>query len=695
MAPQIQRMLADDLMAAVFPDSAACQDNLPGDREIPDHPLVGQTIHDCLEEAMDASAFERLLEDIHSGKKQRVARDLTGPSPFARQVLNARPYAFLDDAPLEERRTQAVLARRWLDPATASDLGALDAAAIQRVESEVWPQPQTPDELHDALVLLGFVTVEEGLREGWTGLFEPLARDGRAAELCAGAARLWIAAERLKELELIYPRASLTPHITPPADLRTTADSFETALVEVLRGRLESTGPVTAAELSRSAGLPVEPVQVALASLEGEGFVLRGGFTPGAAEEQWCERRLLARIHRYTLTRLRSEIEPVSAADFMGFLLEWQRLSAVRRMQGPDALSAVLGQLEGFQAPAAAWEGEILPARVKDYDPSWLDTLCLSGRIVWARLTPSAPAPGTKRAGPVRATPIALLPRSSQAVWAYRSDPSAPLELSARADSVLHHLQRSGASFFQEMVAAAHCPRTEVEEGLAELVSAGLATSDSFSGLRALLAPSNQRRPLVARRKRGRVAELGMESAGRWALLERPGEPTADSRPDAAAIEHVARALLRRYGVVFHRILERESVPHPWRDLLRVFYRLEARGEVRGGRFVAGFAGQQFALSEAVTLLRSTRRRDKRGELVSMSAADPLNLVGLITPGERVPALTSNRICLRDGIPIACKVGDDVRFLIELEPPQRWEATSVLLRRTVPQQLKAYLGKSA
>ena len=387
--PQLVRMDAEDLISAIFPDQLACAENLSGEREIPDHPLVRQTIADCLDEAMDIDGFERLLAAIEAGSVRVVARELTEPSPLALEVLSARPYAFLDDAPLEERRTQAVMSRRWLDPDTASDLGRLDAEAIARVREEAWPAPANADELHDALVWLGFLTADEVTAQtGWADWLAALAGERRVTQLHADATRLWVSAERLPQFQAVFDHARIEPPIAAPATYAGQASEREAALVEIVRGRLEGAGPLTLAALVSALGLPATDVLIALAALESEGFALRGRFAPDAAEDQWCERRLLARIHRYTVKRLRAEIEPVAARDFLRFLAEWQRVAHGSRMEGPDAVAAVVAQLEGYEAPAGAWETELLPARMSDYEPAWLDDLCLAGRVAWARLAP-------------------------------------------------------------------------------------------------------------------------------------------------------------------------------------------------------------------------------------------------------------------------------------------------------------------
>ncbi|HXO00593.1 MAG TPA: hypothetical protein VN900_00960, partial [Stellaceae bacterium] len=605
--PQLARMDAEDLVAAIFPDQLACAENVPGEREIPDHPLVRQAIHDCLNEGMDIVGLERLLARIEAGEVRVVARDLTEPSPLALEVLSARPYAYLDDAPLEERRTQAVMGRRWLAPEDAADLGRLDPEAIARVRDEAWPAPANADEMHDALVWLGFLAESEvGNTPGWAGWLGELAASGRATRLRRGGATLWVAAERLPQFQALWPEAALEPPIVAPPTYAERAWSPDLALVEILRGRLEGLGPVSIEALAAPLGLSVDDVVYPLTALEAEGFALRGRFTADADTDEWCERRLLARIHRYTVRRLRAEIEPVAARDFLRFLFEWQRVAPDTRMEGPDALAAIIGQLEGFEAPAGAWESEILPARLADYDPAWLDDLCLSGRVAWARLRPRSgrPEDAGRSATPVRTTPITLLARRNAALLTLLSPAPETVEPSAAARRVADVIRQEGASFFDELVEGSGLLRPQVEEALAELVALGLVTSDSFAGLRALLAPSS------GGQRRRRATSFAMESAGRWALARRPRAPDNLPKAAAEASEHLARTLLRRYGVVFWRLIEREAawLP-PWHDLLRVYRRLEARGDIRGGRFVAGFAGEQFALPEAIGLLREARRK--------------------------------------------------------------------------------------
>jgi ATP-dependent Lhr-like helicase len=693
------RQESEDLIAVVFPDQLACLENIVGEREIPDHPLVAQTLEDCLEEAMDTRGLEALLRRLESGSLELIARDLTEPSPLAHEILNARPYTFLDDAPLEERRTQAVLARRWLDPETANDLGALDPAAIERVKDEVWPDPANADELHDALLTHGLLTAGELERGGWAAWALELTRQGRAARLSPpeGLA-MWVAAERLPELLAVHPDGVVDPPLTVPERYRRTW-AAEDGLVELVRGRLEAVGPTTAAGLATSLAVRVLTIEAALGVLESEGFVLRGSFTSGVTGQEWCERRLLARIHRYTLDRLRREIEPVSAADYLRFLAAWQHLDPEGpgqqgALEGPDSVATVLTQLAGFEAPAAAWEGEILPARMKEYDPLWLDGYCLAGRCVWGRVSPptNAGRNGKPHAGPVRATPIALLPREHVGVWTSLAKVAAEEpELTTSARSVLERLTSRGASFFGDIATATGLLHTQLETAVGELVAAGRLTADSFTGLRALLIPAHKRPAARGSRAIG-VSAFTIANAGRWSLFERS---TAAEGGEAEPVVHAAWTLLRRYGVVFRRLLERESLAPPWRDLLTVLRRLEARGEIRGGRFVAGFSGEQFALPEAIGQLRAVRKEMKKGRLLSVSAADPLNLVGILTPGERLPALAGNRLLMRDGEPIAVYEARQVRWLVELPLSERWAAESALIRRSVAPRLKAYLGRSA
>src|SRR5579859_2572162 len=516
--PQIARMNAEDLLASVFPDQVACAENLPGEIEVPDHPLVRQTVRDCLEEAMDIDEFEGVLRRLESGDIRVVARDLTEPSPLALEALNARPYAYLDDAPLEERRTQAVMSRRWLDPTDAADIGKLDPEAVARVRTEAWPDAATPDELHDALLWLTFMTDEESRSNAaWPRLMDDLALQGRVLRMSLGQHGLWVATER---------RALFEP--------------LDESLVDIVRGRLEGLGPITAAQIADSLKLAEAQINVALIALEAEGFAMRGRFSAAGAQEEWCERRLLARIHRYTVKRLRAEIEPVAARDFLRFLCEWQRVLPGARMQGSDALAVILAQLEGFESPAGAWETEVIPSRITEYEPQWLDENIRAGRFIWTRLAARSAARAdeafARGASPIRSTPIVLLGRRNVLHWSLFADRSDPAHLTSKAQAVADFIREHGASFFDEITDEVRMLPSETEEALAELVAVGLVNSDSFAGLRVLLMPSGRRagRPnSYATRHKRRLALFGMADAGRWALVRRPSEESQDRHDEA------------------------------------------------------------------------------------------------------------------------------------------------------------------
>ena len=654
--PPLQRAMADDLMAAVFPDAAACPENLAGDRELPDHPLVNQVVRDCLEEAMDFEGLARVLTRIHAGQIECIARDTIEPSPLAHDILNARPYSFLDDAPLEERRTQAVMTRR----STSSDLGALDPSAIERVRDEARPDPRDADELHDALLTFAFlIEGEVDAPELFTELAASrratlLFPDGQHRQECLchiqprscqvhGAnvaqtllsvpAGAWVAAERLPELLAIHP--SIQPDITAPTS-RILEWPREDAITEIIRGRLSLLGPTTATELAASMSIDEDDANAALLKLESEGVVLRGSFTLHSSPFtlQWCDRRLLARIHRYTLNRLRAEIEPVTAADFMRFLFAWQHVAPSSRLTGTDGLHQVIKQLDGFEIAANAWERHVLPQRIDRYEPSLLDTLCFSGEVGWARLT----------------TGVALFPRQHTSAWLTETT----AVLSERAQHVLETLRARGASFTRDLGDDSEA----LTEVIGELVAAGLITSDGFIG----------RKP---------------ERAGRWSLV------TSDIDHEAA-VETQARALLQRYGVIFRRLLTREPNAAPWREMARVYRRLEARGEIRGGRFVTGMSGEQFALPEAVEQLREVRRTPADGRLVVISACDPLNLVGILNAGDRIRAIAGTRIAYRDGIAVSVMEGDFLRPLAEAD----MEAAAALAGRRVP-VAAGFVGRTA
>ncbi len=717
VAPQIQRMQAEDLVAVVFPDQIACAENLSGPREVPDHPLVEQTVDDALTEAMDITGLERLIEGLVGGGIRIVARDLTEPSALAMEILDARPFAFLDDAPLEERRTRAVAGRRTLDPESAADIGRLDPAAIQKVCTEAWPLARDADELHDALTTIGCLGEAEG-RSGkaedskasdteaqgsWPSLFESLIASGRATrfyppsdsdspsagkkkEKAEKESALWCAAERLSLLQSAYAGGHADPPLDLPPEL-IAAPPTDAARRELIRARLACSGPVRVESLAQTLRLPQAALHHAFSALEAEGYALRGHFIANAPGqdpegEQWCERRLLARIHRTTLNRLRREIEPVSQVDLMRFLIAWQQVGSEERREGLASLAAVIAELEGFAAPAAAWEADILPARIADFSPSMLDRLCLAGRARWARPIPPEREKAGRSFGPIRSTPIALLSRTHASLWLTRAAGSdadetgaANASLSPAAQRTLAILEERGPSFFDEIIEAGGGCGPDIAAALGELSACGFVGADGFAGLRAFIHP-------VARRLR----TIG--EAGRWSCLPRrkkdvDASGTAFERSDSEdeAAERLARTLLKRYGIVFKSLLARENIPLPWRSLLRQWRRLEAKGEIRGGRFVAGFAGEQYALPQAIETLRGLRRKNERGKLVIVGAADPLNLSGIVCSKERIPASQRTRIAILDGVPIATSAGRQVKWLESPPPEQEGEIRSALLSR--------------
>ncbi|MEE8584638.1 MAG: DEAD/DEAH box helicase, partial [Acidobacteriota bacterium] len=686
--PQLLRIRADDLLASVFPESAACLENIAGDIEVPDHPLVQETVRDCLTQAMDIEGLERVMRGIEQGSIRTVAIDTPEPSPFSHEILNANPYAFLDEAPLEERRARAVQVRRTL-PSSAEEMGVLDEKAIDRVIEEARLAVRDADELHDALLSLAVVPEHEFAPQ--SDFFAELIEAGRALRLqlerSNGAATdqtFWVAAERSLLAFKAYPQGRFEPAFDPLSESsahflwkRDRELDRDQSLRELLRARLESCGPVTVSRLSDLYRLPRGDIEVGLAALEGQGQILRGRFRSGAEETEWCDRRLLARIHRLTLGRLRREIEPVSPADFMRFLFRWQHINSGTQLHGEAGLAQLLEQLQGFELPAVAWETTVLPGRLGEYRPELLDRLCLSGQFAWGRLSRPVGAAcpsGSESCGerkpngkgraprPTRIAPVAFFRRDAMFTFLSLRSIGNPileelpdaLSLSTSAQMVLEQLQSWGACFVDDLVRTTRLLPSQVEEGLWELTAAGLATADGFDSLRALIDPKRRRGPASrwARRRKNPVSPPA--SSGRWTLLRIPGgqQPIEeDALAYNAEIEALVRQLLHRWGVVFRDLTVRENLRPPWRDLLMLLRRLEARGEVRGGRFVSGFVGEQFALPEALDALRAVRRKaGEGGEVVVISAADPLNLTGIVTPGPPVRPHPANRRRVFDGL---------------------------------------------
>ncbi|NVJ22441.1 MULTISPECIES: DEAD/DEAH box helicase [Myxococcus] len=669
VAPNLQRARSEDLLAAVFPAQVGCQDNHGGgDVELPDHPLVKQTMDDCLHEAMDVEGLREVLRQMKDGRIRLEARDVPEPSVFAHAMIHSQPYTFLDDAPAEERRVRNVALRRALPAEDAAAFGALDATAIATVVEDAAPPMRDEDELHD--MLLQWVLVRDS--EIPKGLATPLFEQGRVAWLDLPAGRFLVAAERGSAVRVLFPEGVTQPPLPVLAHDRPV--EREAAVLQVVRGRMENVGPTTVAELSRLCVLSEDEVNAAMHQLEMQGTVLRGRFrpleTPLAPGEalplEWCDRRLLQRIHRMTVGRLRREIEPLSGRDFMRFLFRWHHMEDVDALRGSTGLIKAVRLLQGYEAPASAWERFLLPARMRGYTPDMLERACYAGEVAWGRLTmkdqpkpvpgprrgapvlppePEVPAPTRSRASPTRNAPLTFTLREDLEWMLAAARPHAvladgdvwtPPDLSAAAKDVVAVLERRGACFFQDLVSRARRLPAEIEDALWELVARGLVTADAVQNLRVLQSP--------AHRKRQKLLQRG--GPGRWSLLA-PAEPkTSDEVMDS-----LARLFLQRYGIVWRDLVMREALAPTWRELLFVYRRMEARGEVRGGRFVAGFVGEQFALPEAVDMARAVRRQPPSGVRVQLSGVDPLNLTGVVTPGPRVPAMPGNVVTYVDGVP--------------------------------------------
>ncbi|MBI2366661.1 MAG: DEAD/DEAH box helicase, partial [Deltaproteobacteria bacterium] len=660
----IQRMRAEDLLAAVFPEQVMCQDNRSGPVEIPDHPLVSETMLNCLHEAMDSEGLKAIVARIARGEIETICVDTPAPSPMAHEILNANPYAFLDDAPLEERRARAVSLRR-VDPWLDREFGQLDAEAIAEVRRQAWPDVRNADELHD--FLLGVAILPLARATEWLPFAESLLRSGRAtvadwpAEENRQSRRAYVAAERWSFARALLPQATATPVLRLSANLTAAIISEEEAGRRTIQGWLDVSGPTTAAELSEMLGLPILKTDAALLALEAAGAIMRGNFTGKSGELEWCERGLLARIHRLTLGRMRKEIEPVSASEFMNFLLAWQHATPETQLRGRNGVLQVIEQLQGLELPAPAWEQHVLPARVRDYDPADLENLCLAGVVAWGRLRSEIPIiddegeetqKRRRLRGPTRSAPIAFLLRDEREL--FFSGPLTPLEelsvLTPMAREVAQFLRRHGASFLGDIAAGTGLLKVKAEEALWELVARGVATGDGVAGLRVLLTPEVKRQGGRARLRviSGGQARQRLMPVGRWSLW-RAGARTEDIGHEKIC-EHQARQLLRRYGIVTRELLARESSMPSWRALQQVYRRLEARGEIRGGRFVSGFVGEQFALPEAVERLRAQRRTQQSSEPVVLAASDPLNLAGIISAGAKVSPYSNQVVAFEDGL---------------------------------------------
>jgi ATP-dependent Lhr-like helicase len=668
--PQIQRIRSDDLLASVFPDVAACQENIEGDIQIPDHPLVHEVMKDVLTEAMDIDGLRKLLSGIADGSIRCIAVDTPVPSQFSHEILNANPYAYLDDAPLEERRARAVEMRRVLPESVLEEVGKLEPAAIAQVQDEAWPDVRDADELHDVLHTLvafpedcpgpstiveqgGLAAVSVNSTDPWRRFFDQLVMQGRAGVATVAAAetpsaasrRYWVAAEKVKCFRLLFPAAQFEPTMPEVPGPPPTHDD---AMLSLVTGWMSHLGPTSASRMSTTLGVPASEIEKAMLRMEANGSVLRGKFTdPKVEEMEWCDRRLLARIHRLTVATLRKQIEPVTQAQFMRWLLRWQHLAPGTQVVGERGTLEVLRQLQGFEMPANAWERHVLARRIADYDPKWLDQLCLTGAVGWGRLSPHPAtledsAEGKRRVIPTSVAPITFFIRE-EADWmtpkhAGADQPEAR-GLSQGARQVLDFLRQRGASFFADIVRGTGKLKAEVETALWELVAGGLITADGFDNLRSLIDPKRR-----AGQGNGRTARP-RHSTGRWALLH-----AGDAIETTRSLESACWMLLKRYGIVFRDVIAREANLPTWRELLIAFRRLEDRGEIRGGRFVDGFLGEQFALPVAVESVRAMRKLPASNETITLSAADPLNLVGILVPGERVPSISGKTVTFRDGV---------------------------------------------
>jgi ATP-dependent Lhr-like helicase len=669
--PQWQRNQAEDLVAVVFPDQIACFENIRGSREIPDHPLVNQTIGDCLTEAMDIDGLERLLTRMAAGDIEVKCLDLVGPSPLSREIINARPYAFLDDGDAENRRTRAI-SQDPDDLSSAATLSIISVEAQQQVRDEAWIQPRNADELHDGLLQLGFLTHKElcdgnsssgaaGDSARWNSWFSALAEDFRACSVRTvkngSKNHWWVASERLPEWLLLHPDSEFSPD---PTSLLPEGDDFEhvEALANLLRSRMSGLGAVSRSQLATDFGLDEDNMQAALLGLQNEGFAIL--MQEIASENLWCERRLLARIHRYSREQRRRAVKPVSPAAFMNFLVHWHALDDA----GSD-LDQALSMLQGWSAPAAIWEYALLAARCGDYSPEQLDQRFLSGQLAWFRPVAVSEPSCTI----VSATPLAIVPRVDVAQWLQRMPDSEAVQDSS-GEKVRSLLQNNGAMFTSDLEQHSGLLRPQLEQALKTLVAAGAITADAFSPVRWLLRPEAQK----LRRSRKAKHHAVNLPVGRWSLPcsgISNDQATGNGQQRLAVICH---SLLRRYGVVFRAVIQRETLLPPWRELLHYLRRMEDRGEVRGGRFVDGFSGEQFALPEALGLLRQPGGGDGSPEFAVISACDPLNLGGLIVPGAKTPAVPGNRILLENGLPVARIIGEDLEEFPGISPRASKEA---------------------
>ncbi len=663
--PHLQRYQSDDLLTSVFPGQTQCFEHRTGDLEVPDHPYVLQTVHDCLTEAMDVTRFEELMLAKKEGQITFHGIDTREPSPFSYELINANPYAFLDDAPLEERRTRAVFTRSVLNPADFQQLGSLDLKAINKVCSEAWPLIRNPDELHDALCQWVAIPLQDILPQ--KSMLEKLIIHHRAFMFHHHGDTLAAASENLGSIRSLYNFTEELPHVPT---LYREKKPWKDALKAFVRGQLECRGPTKANELAQTLGIDEAHINTTLLALESDGVILSGHFRSGPpAVKEWCERRLLARIHRLTIEGLREQIKPVALTQFIKFLYHHQHLDPATQLSGEDGTKQILLQLMGYEAPCSSWEQEILASRIDNYSPQFLDNLCFTGSFGWGRLAPPhKKADDREKINQLsRIMPISFFPRT-QLSWLLRKErPDDYLHITELGRKIYDYLATGVTPFFEDLKAAIRQPAAAVEEALGELVSLGFVNADSFAALRPFISSDRKLKSSSSIRKRSRrrlIFETGFQKGGRWAMFPPPMPPIEESE----RIENWAWLLLERYGVVFKDLILREKLVPNWFDLVRTYRRMEMRGEIRGGRFVHGVSGEQFALHEAIDKLRSLRSITSSQQWIVLSACDPLNLEGIVNDHKKITRTPGNRLLFENGELIAYREAGATKILIETTP---------------------------
>ncbi|HFD12658.1 MAG TPA: DEAD/DEAH box helicase [Crenotrichaceae bacterium] len=676
--PYLLRMQAEDLVTAIFPEQLACLENIQGDREIPDHPLVEQTIKDCLTEAMNLSRLIEILQALENGSMQVIAKDVIEPSPLAAEILTASNYAFLDGAPAEERRTRAASSKTWLNPERVGDLSRVDPHAIQQAVQRRKPSIRTADELCDLLDSQGFVSIPSELEQDWGIVFDVLLRQGRATRLIKpGRAQMfWVSAQRLDEMRSIHPQYQHNPELLLPIDLIDTALDRKTAIVNILRSRLATSAPLNTEQLAHSLDISIVDANNALLQLENEGYVLRGHWNSSNEQTktitEWCERSLLNTSHRHAIQLKRKTVQSVSTTDFFSFLFDWQHLTANHQYRGAQTLSLILDQLQGYQAPMSVWQQSLINNRITDFSDLmfWLDSLTSSGQYQWLRLDNS-----TGSHTLTSHTPITFVPRHALQHWQSCVSSNHRVQPSASAQQLISIIQDKGALFYDQLQTSSGFLQSQLDNALGELVALGLISCDQFSGLTRLLA-----KPVSRNKKHKPILAAG----GRWSILFADSQLNkASSTTNDADLNYLARSLLQRYGIIFKTLLTREICHNKWQQLLPILQRMEWSGEIRCGRFVNGQYGQQFALPEAVQQLQKQSATDTHPESIIINATDPLNLVGILTAEEKISAVPGNRILFQQGKAIASLTGNNVVFLTDVKQEKQWDIQNSLIRNTV------------